>query len=124
MSQETNETLLNTVPGSATPAHIQHVEGQFEPSVKNRADEFELFEPALFAMPRIFDNGNYIVDEPGHFVGTDDKTMSLVNSPTASATSGHSGSGSFDPPSPMQYDSVKNDDGGEDDHNLEVKYYL
>lgn len=119
MSQETNETLLNTVPGSATPAHIQHVEGQFEPSVKNRADEFELFEPALFAMPRIFDNGNYIVDEPGHFVGTDDKTMSLVNSPTASATSGHSGSGSFDPPSPMQYDSVKNDDGGEDDHNLE-----
>ncbi|CAM0139988.1 unnamed protein product [Umbelopsis sp. WA50703] len=119
MSQETSETLSSTVPGSAAHAYTQHVEGPFEPSMKERSDEFELFEPALFAMPRIFDNGNYIVDEPGHFAVTDDKNMSLVNSPTVSATSGHSGTGSFDPPSPMQYDSVKNDDGGEDEHNLE-----
>jgi hypothetical protein len=96
---EESEVIIES---ATTDSHSQtgngHVDSHLEQLIKDKQDEFGLFDNSLFTMPRIFDDGNYIVGEPENF-GVDDGIMSAT-SPTASATSGHSGTGSFDPPSP------------------------
>lgn len=97
-----------------------HVDSHLEQLIKDKQDEFGLFETSLFTMPRIFDDGNYIVGDPGSF-GVDDGLMSAT-SPTASATSGHSGTGSFDPPSPTNF--TRDEDDNKRDKDIEVKWMI
>ncbi|KAG2180768.1 hypothetical protein INT44_003775, partial [Umbelopsis vinacea] len=98
MTQESDVMIESTKSDNHNQAGNDNVDSHLEQLIKDKQDEFGLFETSLFTMPRIFDDGNYIVGEPGSF-GVDDSLMSAT-SPTASATSGHSGTGSFDPPSP------------------------
>lgn len=124
MSQETKEILESATTTTESDSHHYGgtVDNQLDYMIKDKQqDEFGLFEPTLFEMPRIFDDGNYIVGEPENF-GMDDGIMSAT-SPTASATSG---SGSFEPPSPFNYTNMAQDDEEEEiatnkEYN-EVKY--
>jgi len=112
MSQETKEILESATTTTESDSHHYGgtVDNQLDYMIKDKQqDEFGLFEPTLFEMPRIFDDGNYIVGEPENF-GMDDGIMSAT-SPTASATSG---SGSFEPPSPFNYTNMAQDDEEEE----------
>lgn len=112
----------STQADSESQAGNDHVDSHLEQLIKDKQDEFGLFENSLFTMtmPRIFDDGNYIVGDPGSF-GVDDCLMSAT-SPTASATSGHSGTGSFDPPSPTN--CTRDEDDNKRDKDIEVKWMI
>lgn len=120
MSQDTKVTSESAATEGCSQHSGGHIESQFDHLIKDKQDEFGLFEASLFAMPRIFDDGNYVVGEPEMF-GMDDGIMSAT-SPTASATSGHSGAGSFDPPSPLNFTNLpQDDDDNEEDQVIELE---
>jgi hypothetical protein len=117
MTQESDVMIESTKSDDHSQAGNDHVDSHLEQLIKDKQDEFGLFETSLFTMPRIFDDGNYIVGDPGSF-GIDDGLMSAT-SPTASATSGHSGTGSFDTPSPTN--CTHDEDYNKGDKDIEVK---
>lgn len=121
MSQDTKMASESATTEGCSQHAGGHIESQFDQLIKEKQDEFGLFETSLFAMPRIFDDGNYVVGEPEMF-GMDDGILSAT-SPTASATSGHSGAGSFEPPSPLNFTNLPQDeDDNEEDQVIELEW--